>query len=431
MKVIGIVSATLILGMTGMPFAQAQETSEVETSPEEIIEGFNDFKLPEGTHIEIAPIQIPTGPNGVPGKLKTMAMDNRGNLLLGLSWNPDEESNKSLEEIAEILRNGFSEDLEALFEEAALGDIQRVFRGLKQSERNDVLLLLPDDLQNGLLDQGRGGRGRFGGGGPGSFGNSSGKSDYGIQLVSPGGEVLSTWPMRGGLHAEAIQGCEDGTVYVAGNGKLAQFDADGRLLNMVDTDEVYGGEPNTSGLCVSDQYVFVAFGMGNSLRATEDVYRFSRELAEPKKIIEEQYGCCTHLDLEVHGSELFVAENSRHRVKRFDFEGNELGRWGRRDRRNIEGFAACCNPCNTDIGPKGVIYTAESGVGRVKRFSPQGEFLDFVGYVDTTEFDGGSRLAAQSCYIPIEVNLDASRIYIMDVRAHIIRVLATRDENGK
>ena len=430
MKAIGIVTATVIGGMIALPLIMAQETSEEENSREEIIK-FDDFKLPEGTHIEVEPIQIPRGPNGVPGKIKTMAMNDRGNLLLGVSWNPDEESNKSLEEIAGILRNGFPEDLERLFDEAAHGDIQRVFRGLKQTERIDVLLLLPDDLENGLLDQGRGRSGRFNGGGPGSLGNNSERIDYGIQLISPEGEVLSTWPITGGLHPDAIQGCEDGMVYVAGNGKVAQFDAGGRLLNMVDTDEVYGGEPNTSGLCVSEQYVFLAFGMGNSLRATEDVYRFTRELAEPKRIIEEQYGCCTHLDLEVHGSELFVAENSRHRVKRFDFEGNELGRWGRRDRRSIEGFAACCNPCNTDIGPKGVIYTAESGVGRVKRFSSQGEFLGFVGYVDTTEFDGGSRLAAQSCYIPIEVNLDASRIYIMDVRAHIIRVLALKDENAE
>jgi hypothetical protein len=71
-----------------------------------------------------------------------------------------------------------------------------------------------------------------------------------------------------------------------------------------------------------------------------------------------------------------------------------------------------------------VLYTAESGVGRVKKYSPDGKFLGLVGYVDTTKFDNGSQLAAQSCYIPIEVNHDASRIYVMDVRAAIIRVLA-------
>ena len=71
-----------------------------------------------------------------------------------------------------------------------------------------------------------------------------------------------------------------------------------------------------------------------------------------------------------------------------------------------------------------MLFTAESGVGRVKKYTADGKFLGLVGYVDTTKFDGGSPLAATSCYIPIEVNADASRIYVMDVRAAIIRVLA-------
>jgi hypothetical protein len=42
---------------------------------------------------------------------------------------------------------------------------------------------------------------------------------------------------------------------------------------------------------------------------------------------------------------------------------------------------------NFDFAPNGTLYTAESGVGRVKKYSPQGEFLGLVGYVDTTKFD--------------------------------------------
>jgi hypothetical protein len=70
-----------------------------------------------------------------------------------------------------------------------------------------------------------------------------------------------------------------------------------------------------------------------------------------------------------------------------------------------------------------VLYTAESGIGRVKRYTADGKYLGMVGYVDTTKFDGGSRLAAQSCYIPVEVADDGKRVYVMDVRAQIIRVL--------
>jgi hypothetical protein len=176
----------------------------------------------------------------------------------------------------------------------------------------------------------------------------------------------------------------------------------------------------------SDEFLFVAFGQGFSLRATEDVVRFNRDLAEPRTIIQQQYGCCSHLDLDTKDGRLLVAENSRHRVNRFTFDGEKVDSWGSRDRSALAGFAACCNPVNVDFGPGDVLYTAESGVGRVKRYSAGGEFLGLVGYVDTTKFDNGSKLAATSCYIPIEVAADGKRIYIVDVRASVIRVLAEK-----
>ena len=91
--------------------------------------------------------------------------------------------------------------------------------------------------------------------------------------------------------------------------------------------------------------------------------------------------------MQVMNGELLIAENSRHRVNRFDLDGKPLGKWGKRDRTGIEGFAACCNPVNIDIGPGNVLYTAESGIGRIKTYTPGGKFLGVVGYVDTTVFD--------------------------------------------
>jgi hypothetical protein len=174
----------------------------------------------------------------------------------------------------------------------------------------------------------------------------------------------------------------------------------------------------------------VAFGDGFSLRATEDIVRFNRDFSQPKLIVQQQFGCCSHLDLDTQGDLLLIAENSRHRVNRVSFDGEKQDTWGQRDRESLAGFAACCNPVNFDFGPNGVLYTAESGVGRVKKYSADGKYLGMVGYVDTTEFDRGSRLASMSCYIPVEVNHDASRIYVMDVRAQIIRVLARKPAKG-
>jgi len=38
----------------------------------------------------------------------------------------------------------------------------------------------------------------------------------------------------------------------------------------------------------------------------------------------------------------------------------------------------------------------------------------------------GSRRAAASCYIPVEVSDDGSRVFVMDVRANAVRVLVDK-----
>ena len=328
----------------------------------------------DATHEEVDPLEFEIGPKG---KLLTMAMNAKGQLLCGVSWVPEGREPESL----------------------------------RPGERQS-----PDTR----------------GYGPGSDRRLAdpyaGKHEYALKIVDPkNGKVLDTWKMKDGLEPKMIHGCENGYVYIAGGGWLAAFDASGKERKRVSIDETCVENGLASGLCVGDKkgehYVFLAVGTGNSLRATESFHRFNRDLTNPKKIIDRQYGCCGHIDIEIRDGEFIVAENSRHRVNRFTFDGEQLGTWGKRDRTNIEGFAACCNPCNTDFASGGVLYTAESGVGRVKKFSAEGEYLGFVGYVDTTKFDRGSRLAAQSCYIPIEVSKDESRIYVMDVRAHFIRVL--------
>jgi hypothetical protein len=415
----------------------------------------------KATHKEIEPIRIPLGEDG---HLKTIAMDRKGNLLVGVSWAPQAgagagRTNGSLAHGPPPAALGGSAPmdsatvrarLEAAFKvdsaevwDRFIQDIRpesfRAAVGPDPATRRDIMSRLPERVRQHIL-QGLSGRGpgspggsRDGGRGmvPGVRGGlqprlSTGDEGYtfALKVVDPAGKVLSTWPMTEGLQPKMIHGCDDGRVYVAGGGKVAEFSEEGRLVKMLDTDKVCGQMALASGLFVTDKEVFLALGMGNSTLATEDVYRLKRDLTEPKKIITRQFGCCSHIDLEVVNGELLVAENSRHRVNRFDFDGKLLGTWGRRDRQSLEGFAACCNPCNTDIGPGNVLFTAESGVGRVKKYTPTGEFLGLAGYVDTAKFDQGSQFAALSCYIPIEVSKDASRIYVMDVRANVIRVLA-------
>ena len=358
-----------------------------------------------------------------------------------------QDSDKSSDEIENILEFGTEEEIVELAREIDPRSFFEALRGMDSDDRRKVMGALPEEIRSrfgGRRSGGRGGdrgqsRGRAGRGArdgdqPERRGNRGPlaiddlfKHQYGIRVISLDGSVKAEWPMPDdGPHPKMIHACDDGTVYVAGHGKMASYDKNGKRLAMADIDKLSGDKSLAAGMFVSDKHVFLAVGTGNSMRATEDIYRFNRDLTDAKKIIEQQYGCCSHIDMQVMNGELLIAENSRHRVNRFDLDGKSLGRWGKRDRTGIEGFAACCNPVNIDIGPGNILYTAESGIGRIKKYTPEGEFLGVVGYVDTTEFDRGSRLAAQTCYIPIEVNKDASRVYVMDVRANLIRVLAPR-----
>lgn len=253
----------------------------------------------------------------------------------------------------------------------------------------------------------------------------AGPREYAVRVLDAAdGRVVETWPLD--VAPKMLHGCDDGTILVGSNGAFRLLNEKGEVTTKVGFGDFLDGEfadAHCSGVTADAKHFFVAFGHGWSLRATEDIVRFDRDLSNAKLIVKQQFGCCAHIDLDVRGDELLVAENSRHRVNRFDHDGNRLGTWGRRDRVGIEGFAACCNPVNFDFGPDGVLYTAESGIGRVKTYKPDGEYLGFVGWVDTTKFDRGSRLAAMSCYIPIEVSADGDRVYVMDVRANFIRVL--------
>jgi hypothetical protein len=318
------------------------------------------------THREVDPIKIDLSNNG---KLETMAMDRSGTLLLGVSWSSNMGSKSA-----------------------------------------------PPTRPSREGPRGRGDN---------NHANDDGAREYAVRLVSSEGTNLTTWKTDG-VKPSMIHACDDGEVYIAGSGQLLRLASDGKVISKIRFDDLLEGEYGTahaSGVTANDQYFFIAFGQGFSMRATEDIVRLNRDLTSPKLLIKQQFGCCSHIDLDVKNDVLYVAENSRHRVNRYSLDGEKIDTWGRRDRTSIEGFAACCNPVNFDWGPTGELFTAESGIGRVKRYSPDGKYLGLVGYVDTTKFDNGSQLAAMSCYIPVEVAKDGKRVFVMDVRANFVRVL--------
>ena len=165
-----------------------------------------------------------------------------------------------------------------------------------------------------------------------------------------------------------------------------------------------------TGIAATDQHVFVACpetkGYGFA------VWRTDRDFGSPKKIVTGLRGCCGNMDIQAFGGDLYVAENARKRVVRYDPEGKELAAWGESDRKGIEGFGSCCNPMCIRFGPGGKVYTSESNVGSIKRFSPDGQFLGLVGTV---------KIVPGCKHVPIGISGDSRRVYMLDItRSHIV-----------
>jgi len=137
-----------------------------------------------------------------------------------------------------------------------------------------------------------------------------------------------------------------------------------------------------------------------------DIWRMDNEFANAALIVTGLSGCCGQMDVKANKDGVFVAENSRHRVRRFDRDGKELGAWGVTARTGLEGFGSCCNPMNVAFGPGSDVYTAEDDTGRIKRYSPEGKLLGLVGAVE---------LRPGCKNVSIAVSSDGSRVYMLDI----------------
>ncbi|TWT34530.1 hypothetical protein [Blastopirellula retiformator] len=145
---------------------------------------------------------------------------------------------------------------------------------------------------------------------------------------------------------------------------------------------------------------------------TYDVWRMSPEFADGQIVVTDLRGCCGHMDVQACEAGLFVAENARHRVARFDADGVAGITWGKADRSGEDGFTSCCNPMNVCFNKSGDVYTAESNTGRIKRFAADGTFKEFVGDV---------KLVPGCKNVSIAVSPDSDKVYMLDItRNHIV-----------
>jgi len=233
-----------------------------------------------------------------------------------------------------------------------------------------------------------------------------------IKVVSPDGKLVDTW--KSAVSAETICSADDGVLYVAGGGKIARLDSAGAIEKVADLPRAGNRRGRVASVTASGQNVFVS-GYGNRGLT---VHRFDRDLGKPTEIITGLRGCCGQMDIKARGEELFVAENGRFRVCRYDRDGKLLASWGRRDRNAPDGFGGCCNPMNVCFATNGDVLTSESThPGWVKRFSADGEFLGIIGAVSS---------ASGCAHVAAAMSSDGEKVYVVDTSKKIIHVLSRK-----
>jgi sugar lactone lactonase YvrE len=232
-----------------------------------------------------------------------------------------------------------------------------------------------------------------------------------IRVFSPKGENLANLDVD--IVPQAIHVGTDGRIYVGGDGRLLVLDNKGAKLAdaKIEGPQKRGTALRITGIAVSARDVFVAASARTG--TGYEVWRMGLDLGAGQCILAGQRGCCGQFDIQARGDELVVADNTRHRVSRYDRDGKELGGFGKSSRDGGEGFGGCCNPMNTCIGANGEIYTAESE-GIIKCFSADGKKIATVG---TVELAGGCK------HVAIEVSKDGERIYVADITGGAIAVM--------
>lgn len=173
-----------------------------------------------------------------------------------------------------------------------------------------------------------------------------------------------------------------------------------------------------NGIAVSATDVFVACGEAEGFGY--GVWRMTPDLKDPKKVLGEIGGCCGQMDIQVQGTDLLVAENTKHQFARYDRDGKKLGSYGKQGQDTDPAcFGGCCNPMNLRAcGAGGDVFTAESE-GIVKRFSPDGKYL---GTAAAVRLNGGCKNVA------VAVSPDAGRIYFCDQPGGRFFVLAKAEK---
>jgi len=253
-----------------------------------------------------------------------------------------------------------------------------------------------------------------------------------IRVFEADGRRVSEIPVKGDPSCLSLGGNEHehpNRLYVGAGQRILVFDRDGAAIGTW-TDGLNDKTVLTS-LAVAEDAVFAAdagnrivlrFGLDGTLlrRIGElDASRGIRGFVIPSP----------HFDVAVTADGLVrIANPGARRIETFTADGDFLGHWGKAS-ADIEGFFGCCNPADFTVLTDGRFVTAEKGIPRVKIYGSQGEFECVVADAQMLgQTINAAQLNQDSGHTPtFDVAADRSgRVLVLDSIRRQVRVFVQK-----
>lgn len=254
-----------------------------------------------------------------------------------------------------------------------------------------------------------------------------------VRVISREDKLLAKWTFD--FEPQVIACRSNGTVIVAGAGQVALLDPTGKIvastnlpaptmpkipenirmkMSKVDLERRINSMRAATGAATMGDDIFVCARGNTGLT----VYRMDSKLEGITPIIKGLSGCCGQMDITAWSNTLYVANNGRSQVEKYNRDGKQTGAFGKNKDKPDSYFNGCCEPKNVCIGSDGSIYAAESAQCCVNRFSPDGTLLDRIGRVK----------GITGCVrVTVALTRDTNRVYMLDTDHNTIHVLARTD----
>jgi sugar lactone lactonase YvrE len=233
--------------------------------------------------------------------------------------------------------------------------------------------------------------------------------DSTVKVFDRSGELVRRWPTS--LPGLSVAVDADGRVWVGQTGQVEVFDARGRAEDTWRDADRLG---RVTAIAVDAADVFLGDATARCIRRYDREGHFLNNIGDrhrkggfdiPNGVVD--------FAVDGHGV-IHVPNPGMHRVERYTAEGELVGRFGRFDGQDPEGFPGCCNPTNIALDPAGRVVVSEKAGPRVKIY-------DLSGMLLTVVVDDGFDPAAKN----LDLAVDASgTIYVVDTVTLEIHVLS-------